>query len=92
VKDENGDQIADSHNIFNRWKNYFSHLLNANRVSDIRQIEIIVHRPGPLVLFGHRSLSFKLLDAYGGMGATTLLLQLEYYHLSTVHDSAVDIA
>jgi hypothetical protein len=24
VKDENGDLFADSHNIFNRWKNYFS--------------------------------------------------------------------
>jgi hypothetical protein len=24
VKDENGDLLADSHNILNRWKNYFS--------------------------------------------------------------------
>jgi hypothetical protein len=24
VKDENGDLTADSHNIFNRWKYYFS--------------------------------------------------------------------
>jgi hypothetical protein len=23
LKDENGDLLADSHNIFNRWKNYF---------------------------------------------------------------------
>jgi predicted NACHT family NTPase len=23
VKDENGDLLADSHNFFNRWKNYF---------------------------------------------------------------------
>jgi hypothetical protein len=28
VKDENGDLLADSHNIFNRWKHYFSQLLN----------------------------------------------------------------
>jgi hypothetical protein len=28
VKDENGDMLADSHNILNRWKNYFSQLLN----------------------------------------------------------------
>jgi hypothetical protein len=27
VKDENGDLLADSH-ILNRWKNYFSQLLN----------------------------------------------------------------
>jgi hypothetical protein len=39
VKDENGDLLADSHNIFNRWKNY-SQLLNVHRVSDVRQIEI----------------------------------------------------
>jgi hypothetical protein len=38
---------ADSHNIFNRWKNYLSQLLNAHRVSDARQIEI--HRAEPLV-------------------------------------------
>jgi hypothetical protein len=24
VKDENGDLLADSHNILNGWKNYFS--------------------------------------------------------------------
>jgi hypothetical protein len=23
VKDENGELLADSHNILNRWKNYF---------------------------------------------------------------------
>jgi hypothetical protein len=26
VKDENGDLLAHSHNILNRWKNYFSQL------------------------------------------------------------------
>jgi hypothetical protein len=35
-----GDLLADSHNILNRWKNYFSQLLNVHRVSDVRQIEI----------------------------------------------------
>jgi hypothetical protein len=28
VKDENGDLLADSRNILNRWKNYFSQLFN----------------------------------------------------------------
>jgi hypothetical protein len=32
VKDENGDLLADSHNILSRWKNYFSQLLNVHRV------------------------------------------------------------
>jgi hypothetical protein len=40
VKDENGDLLADSHNILNKWKNYFSQLMNVHRVSDVRQIEI----------------------------------------------------
>jgi hypothetical protein len=40
VKDENGDLLADSRNILNRWKNYFSQLLNVHNVSDVRQIEV----------------------------------------------------
>jgi hypothetical protein len=36
----NGDLLADSHNILNRWKNYFSQLLNVHGVSDVRQIEV----------------------------------------------------
>jgi hypothetical protein len=40
VKDENGDLFADSQNILNRWKNYFSQLLNVHNVSDVRQIEV----------------------------------------------------
>jgi hypothetical protein len=47
VKDENGDLLADSHNILNRWKNYFSQLLNVHNVSDVGQIE--VHKAEPLV-------------------------------------------
>jgi hypothetical protein len=47
VKDENGDLLADSHNILNRWKNYFSQLLNVHNVSDVRQVE--VHTAEPLV-------------------------------------------
>jgi hypothetical protein len=39
--------LADPHNILNRWKNYFSQLLNVHRVSDVRQIEI--HTAEPLV-------------------------------------------
>jgi hypothetical protein len=43
VNDENGDLLADSHNILN----YFSHLLNVHRVIDVRQTEI--HTAEPLV-------------------------------------------
>jgi hypothetical protein len=49
VNDENGDLPSDSHNILNRWKNYFSQLLNLKRDRDVRQIEM--HTVEPLVLF-----------------------------------------
>jgi hypothetical protein len=50
VKDENGNMLADSHNILNRRKNYFSQLLNVHNVSDVRQIEVHMAEllvPGP---------------------------------------------
>jgi hypothetical protein len=37
AKDENGDLLADSNTILNRWKSYFSQLLNVHDVSDVRQ-------------------------------------------------------
>jgi hypothetical protein len=47
VKDEIGDLLADSHDMLNRWKNYFSQLLNVHNVSEVRQIE--EHMAEPLV-------------------------------------------
>jgi hypothetical protein len=47
VKDKNGDLLADSHNTANRWKRYFSQLLNDHNVNDFRQTEI--HTAEPLV-------------------------------------------
>jgi hypothetical protein len=47
VKNENGDLLADSHSILNRWKNYFSQLLNVHNVSTVTHIE--VHTAEPLV-------------------------------------------
>jgi hypothetical protein len=41
MKDKNGDLHAYSDNILNRWKNYFSQLLNVCRVSDVRHTEIL---------------------------------------------------
>jgi hypothetical protein len=56
VNDENGDLLADSDNIFNRWKNCYSQLLNVH----IRQIEI--HKAEPLV-HGPILLRLKLLGS-----------------------------
>jgi hypothetical protein len=47
VKDEDGYLLADSNTILNRWKSYFSKLLNVHDVSYVRQIEI--HTAEPLV-------------------------------------------
>jgi hypothetical protein len=47
VKDDNGDLLAVSNNILNRWKKYFCQLLNIHRVSDVRHIEM--HKVEPLV-------------------------------------------
>jgi hypothetical protein len=48
VKDKNGDLLADSHNILNKWKNYFSQQLIVHKVSDVRQMEICTANPlGP---------------------------------------------
>jgi hypothetical protein len=46
MKNENSDLLADSH-VLNRWKYYFSQLLNVHSFSDVRQIEI--HTAEPLV-------------------------------------------
>jgi hypothetical protein len=53
VKDENGDLLTDSLIILNRWKNYFSQLLNVRNVGDVRQIEVHTAEsliPGPSCL------------------------------------------
>jgi len=47
VKDEKGDLVADSHSIMERWRNYFSQILNVHGVSEVRQAEI--HSAEPLV-------------------------------------------
>jgi hypothetical protein len=48
VKDENGDLLADSHNILSRLKNCFSQLWIVHNVSVVRQIEE-VHTAEPLL-------------------------------------------
>jgi len=44
-KEENGDLLADSQNILNRWKNYFCQLLNVYGVNDVRQTEVYTAKP-----------------------------------------------
>jgi hypothetical protein len=44
MKDENGDLLADSQNILNRWKNCFSQLLNVHNVSDEKTKCVLLSR------------------------------------------------
>jgi hypothetical protein len=45
VKDERGDLLVDPDKTGNRWKNYFSQLLNIHRVGGIRQTEMHIAEP-----------------------------------------------
>jgi hypothetical protein len=45
MKDEIGDLLADSHTILNRWRNYYSQLLNMQNVRDVRQIDVPTAKP-----------------------------------------------
>jgi hypothetical protein len=47
VKDKRGNLLADLHNISNKWKNYFCHLLNVHRAGSVRQTQM--HTAEPLV-------------------------------------------
>jgi hypothetical protein len=43
--DENDDLLSVSFNNFNRWKNYFSQLLNVHNGNDVRQKEVYPDEP-----------------------------------------------
>jgi hypothetical protein len=47
LKVENGNLLANSHNILNRWKNYSCQLLNVYGINYVRQAEM--HTTEPLV-------------------------------------------
>jgi hypothetical protein len=74
VKDENGDLLADSNTIVNRWKGYFSQLSNVHNISDVRQIEIHTAEPivpGP----GHLDVKINIakLQKYKSLGSDQIL-------------------
>jgi hypothetical protein len=74
VKNENGYLLAESYNILNRWKTYFSHLLNVRRASDVKQIEI--HTAEPLVPDPRASefeIAIAKLDRYKSPGSNPIL-------------------
>jgi hypothetical protein len=75
VKDGNGDLLAYSHNILNRWKNYFSQLLNVHNVHDVRQIEVHTAEllvPGP----SHLEVAIAKLKKYKSPGSDQIPAEL----------------
>jgi predicted site-specific integrase-resolvase len=58
LKDENGKLLTDSHYILNRWKSYFSQLLNMPNINDIRHIAV---RKAETLVRGPNHLEFELL-------------------------------
>jgi hypothetical protein len=76
VQDENGDLLADSHNILNRWTNYCQ-LLNVHNVSEVRQIEI--RTAEPLVPYPSPSeveIAIARLKKYKSPGSDQILTEL----------------
>jgi hypothetical protein len=76
VKNENCDLLADSH-ILNRWKNYFSQLLNVHNASDVKQIE--VHTAESLVLGPSRheaKIAIAKLKEYKSPGSNEIPAEL----------------
>jgi hypothetical protein len=77
MKDENGDLLADSHRILNRWRDCSSQLLNVYNVIDVRQIR--VHAPEPLVHDGsHLAVEIAVvkLERYKSSGNVQILAEL----------------
>jgi hypothetical protein len=72
VKDENSDLLADSHCILNRWKNYFSQLLNVQNVSDVRNMYIQLNL-FPIFLVDTANASLK---KYKSPGSDQILAEL----------------
>jgi hypothetical protein len=68
-KDQNGDLLANSHNILYRWEINFSQLLNVHRIGDVRKIETHTAEPlvphhGPLEL----EIAIEILKNYKSRG------------------------
>jgi hypothetical protein len=77
VKDENGDLLADSHNILNRWKNYFSKLPNVHNVSEVRHLEVHTAEtlvPGPSHL--EVEITIAKMKKYESPGSDQILAEL----------------
>jgi hypothetical protein len=89
VKDENGDLLADSNFITNRWKSYISQLLNVHNISDVRQIEI--HTAEPLVPGpSHYEVEISILKLKNYKSPGSDQIPAELYQAGSDNDSVCD--
>jgi hypothetical protein len=86
VKAENGDLLADSHSILNRWKNYFCQLVNVHGVTEVRHTER--HTAEPLVS-EHSSSEFEIaiekINRYKSPGIDQIPAELIHTLRSEIH-------
>jgi hypothetical protein len=45
IKDENGNLLADTQSVLNRWKNFFNQVINVHGIHGIRQMDILPAEP-----------------------------------------------
>jgi hypothetical protein len=77
VKDENGDLLADANTIRNRWKSYFSQLLDVHNISYVRQTEIHTAEPlGPGPSHLEVEISIAKLKKYRSPGSDQIPAKL----------------
>jgi hypothetical protein len=86
LMDENGDLLADSHNILNRQKNLFCQLFKVHGVYDIRQTEMpttepLVPGPGPLKV----EINTETLKRYKSPGINQSLSEIIQARGNTLH-------
>ncbi|KAJ4433774.1 hypothetical protein ANN_16086 [Periplaneta americana] len=79
IKDENGDLLADSHSILNRWKNYFAQLLNIHRPNRNDQDEIQIQTAEPFIpepTLSEVEIAIEILKKYKSPGIDQIPAEL----------------
>ncbi|KAJ4441755.1 hypothetical protein ANN_11613 [Periplaneta americana] len=79
IKDENGDLLADSPSILNRWKNYFAQLLNVHRPNRNDRDEIEIQTAEPFIpepMLSEVEIAIENLKKYNSPGIDQIPAEL----------------
>ncbi|KAJ4446465.1 hypothetical protein ANN_13161 [Periplaneta americana] len=88
IKDENGDFLADSPSILNRWKNYFAQLLNVRRPNRNDRDDIEIQTAEPFI--PEPTLS-EVEIAIENLKSTSLqIMEKKWEYKGTVHQLFID--